>query len=132
MTEPQTPAKQPHWSEQAVAALISHVQAHPQKPKDVPGTFLGIVRRAWCPGQIAKIEISDLVFTRTEIVPFQPHGEHQGGFVLRWGTQDIGFGEITFLNQADNTVKVHTECMSPAFVRRVVDELLQHAVYDNE
>ncbi len=52
---------------------------------------------------------------------------NQGGFVLSWGAEKIGFGETTFILK-DKKIICETECMSEGFIRAAVDHFLRTAV----
>lgn len=50
------------------------------------------------------------------------------GFVLKWSCKGIGFGELTFVKN-DRKVVCETECMSPEFVRAVLDEFYKNLTF---
>lgn len=52
---------------------------------------------------------------------------NQGGFVLSWGAEKIGFGETTFILK-NKKIICETECMSESFIRAAVDHFLRTGV----
>lgn len=46
----------------------------------------------------------------------------EGGFVVRWGLEDFGFGELTFYLHEGKLV-CDTECMSRDFVRAALNKI---------
>lgn len=65
---------------------------------------------------------------RNQIVP----GGNEGGFVLKWGVEKVGFGELTFCLKTDGRVVCDTECMGgKKWAEVVLAEFLRMAVvYD--
>jgi hypothetical protein len=43
------------------------------------------------------------------------HKNNDGGFVLQWAANGIGFGELSFIKK-DGKTECHTECMSRKFI----------------
>lgn len=49
---------------------------------------------------------------------------NSGGFIIRWVCKDIGFGELTFYVDKKGKLFCETECMSRAFVDKVVEHFM--------
>ena len=53
--------------------------------------------------------------------PWEKDGEfYEGGFVLDWAAEKMGFGQLTFYNKGDIT-ECSTECMSKGFVKEALN-----------
>ena len=50
---------------------------------------------------------------------------NDGGFVLDWATDGIGFGQLSFLKKDGKTV-CEAECMSDEFVKAALDYFLEN------
>lgn len=48
---------------------------------------------------------------------------NDGGFVLNWAADGIGFGQLSFIKEGEKTV-CHTECMSDEFVKAALNHFL--------
>ena len=62
-------------------------------------------------------------FTYTEVVRL---AGDKDGFVLRWGANNFGFGEICFV-QNDGKIEIHAETLSKDFVRQALEHMLNNA-----
>jgi hypothetical protein len=68
-----------------------------------------------------------LAFTNLKVDDIEAWGEwenNNGGIKIHWSTDDIGFGEIAIFKDKDNKIILDTECMSKAFVKAVLDRLV--------
>jgi hypothetical protein len=54
-----------------------------------------------------------------------PHND--GGFILNWGVNNLGFGQLTFYNK-DGKTTCETECMSKEFIKQALSYFLEHEV----
>lgn len=52
---------------------------------------------------------------------------NDGGFVLRWGAEKVGFGEFTFYIKKKKVI-CETECMGQSFVRGAFEHFLRTSV----
>jgi len=56
-----------------------------------------------------------------------PHEGNNGGFIIRWGIENFGFGTTTFAIEKDGSLKCDSETCSREFVDRVLIELAKRA-----
>jgi hypothetical protein len=56
---------------------------------------------------------------------------NNGGFVLAWGVEKVGFGELTVCVDLEGRLVCDTECMGgEKWAKAVMTEFLKSAVYD--
>ena len=56
---------------------------------------------------------------------------NEGGFVLNWAAEGIGFGQLTFFKRGEET-ECYTECMSDEFVKAVIDYFFKEMKLTNK
>ncbi len=89
--------------------------------KKIKGTNVVVPEHAVMPTKRRKPG-DPYVFTHVGIAGFKysrkevEDGAEQTGFVLRWGAENLGWGELDFKQCANGTIECRTECMSKAFV----------------
>ena len=62
--------------------------------------------------------------------PANPETGYQGtrgGFIVQYGADGFGFGEITFVIRLDGTLECASELCSPSFVKRLMTEVVKRA-----
>lgn len=63
-------------------------------------------------------------FLSCEIVPWTAHEGNDGGFLIRWSCENVGFGEVAFFNK-DGQLFCDSECMSDEFVSQLLAYVLK-------
>lgn len=58
--------------------------------------------------------------------------ENNIGFALQYDKEGFGFGELIFRQYANGKIIIETETMGRAFVREILEALVDKAVLDNE
>lgn len=59
------------------------------------------------------------------------HQGNDGGFVLQWGVEHLGFGEIAFYKKG-SVIKCDTETMGKEFVQKALEHFLSTVEFDYE
>jgi hypothetical protein len=73
-------------------------------------------------------EVKDMVFDHCILEStWGPHENNNGGFLVRWGIHNFGFGTTTFFINKDGTLGCDSECCGREFVDRVLTELTKRA-----
>lgn len=108
--------------------------------KAVKGMAAKASELGWSPGRPAdevqkSIDEPKFVYVKLDRVwgPWKRRGftGNNGSFVLTWGADKVGFGELTFCIENDGRVVCDTECMGgEKWARAVMAEFLKNVVYD--
>lgn len=109
--------------------------------KAVQGMTAKASELGWSPGRPADevqkaIDEPKFVYVKLDRAwgPWKRRGGegNNGGFVLTWGVEKVGFGELSFCVKLDGTVVCDTECMGgQKWAQAVLAEFLRTAVvYD--
>lgn len=80
---------------------------------------------------IIKGEFVNLQINKTELK--QVWGEYEnnkGGFTIGWYSEDIGFGELTFVIENDGTLRCDNECMRDESCIKILKHFFESAVKD--
>ena len=62
-------------------------------------------------------------FTHIEIRPLAASAHDQGGLLIEWGAEDIGFGQLYVYTSADGALRALNETVSRKFVAALLAEL---------
>ena len=72
----------------------------------------------------------DGVFTEAKIDYIWKRGR-KGGFVVRWGANGVGFGEITFVLEKGR-LRCWSELMSRRFVKDALSAMVDRAIWEEK
>jgi len=62
-------------------------------------------------------------FKYVELEVWDKHTGNDGGFILNWGVEHLGFGQIAFYKKGSKII-CDTECMGKEFVEKTIKHFL--------
>lgn len=70
-------------------------------------------------------------FKYVELETWTKHQGNDGGFILQWAVEHLGFGEIAFYKKGSKII-CDTECMSREFVEKTIKAFLDKVEFKND